>query len=185
MSNMPSEIQAREIQQASPQQPGDPLGEAVRHEILHEAGLYERPQAACIDALMIVQRHHGWVSDASLAEIGRLLDMSADAVDSVATFYNGIYRRPVGRHVIKVCSSISCWVMGYDRLRDALSEKLGVPLGGSTADGRFTLIPIQCLGACDHAPVLMVGDDTHFDVEPAKVEDLLAAYPPAGAGERS
>lgn len=181
MTNMPSEFHARG-QQARPEgQSGDPLGEEARHEILHEAGLYERPQAACIDALMIVQRHHGWVSDASLVEIGKLLDMSADAVDSVATFYNGIYRRPVGRHVIKVCSSISCWVMGYDKLRDALAEKLEVPLGGTTADGRFTLIPIQCLGACDHAPTLMVGNDMHNDVDPAKLDELLARYP---KGER-
>jgi NADH-quinone oxidoreductase subunit E len=156
---------------------GDPLGEAVRHEILHEAGLYEQPQAACIDALLIVQRHHGWVSDASVGEIGRLLDMSADAVDSVATFYNGIYRRPVGRHVIRVCSSISCWVMGYDKLRGALEAQTGVPLGGTSADGRFTLIPIQCLGACDHAPTLMIGDDLHRDVEPAQVGELLDRYP--------
>lgn len=159
------------------------LSDEVRHEIQHEAGLYERPQAACIDALLIVQRHAGWVDDAAVAEIGELLSMSPDAVDSVATFYNGIYRKPVGENVIRVCSSISCWVMGYDQLRDKLQEKLGVPLGGTSGDGRFTLIPIQCLGACDHAPTLMIGDDLHHDVAPEQVEGLLARYPAKSQGE--
>lgn len=153
------------------------FSEEVAHEIEHEAGLYEHPQAACIDALMIVQRHHGWVDDASVAEIGRLLGMSADAVDGIATFYNGIYRRPVGRHVILVCASISCWVMGYDPLRDKLIEKLGVPLGGTTADGRFTLLPVQCLGACDRAPTMMVGPDLHRDVALDGIDEILAKYP--------
>ena len=157
------------------------FSEELRREIAHEAGLYERKQAACIDALLMVQRHHGWVSDAAVAEIGELLEMSADAVDSVATFYNGIYRRPVGRHVIRVCASVSCWVCGYDALRQKLTEELGVPLGGTTGDGRFTLIPIQCLGACDHAPTLMIGDDLHHDVEPARVAELLGRY----AGEKA
>jgi NADH-quinone oxidoreductase subunit E len=172
------------LPETTPHSAGGGFSEALRHEIEHEAGLYERPQAACIDALLIVQRHLGWVSDASVAEIGKLLDMSADAVDSVATFYNGIYRRPVGRHVIRLCSSISCWVCGYDQLRDTLSQKLGVPLGGTTADKNFTLLPIQCLGNCDHAPTLMIGDDLHHDVAPEQVDELLARYP-APAEERS
>ena len=152
------------------------LTKDVLEEIEHEAGLYETRQAACIDALKIVQKHHRWVSDEAVGDIARALDMSPDAVDSVATFYNGIYRKPVGRHVILVCNSVSCWVMDYEKLRNALQQKLGIQLGQTTADGRFTLLPVQCLGNCDHAPTLMIGEDTYNDVDAAKLDGILAKY---------
>lgn len=153
------------------------LTKDILDEIEHEAGLYETRQAACIDALKIVQKHHRWVSDEAVGDIARLLEMSPDAVDSVATFYNGIYRRPVGRHVILVCNSVSCWVMGYEKLRAGLQEKLGIQLGQTTADGRFTLLPIQCLGDCDNAPSMMIGEDMHRKVENTQLDAILAQYP--------
>lgn len=126
--------------------------------------------------MKIVQRRRGWVSDESLKDIAELLSMSVDELDGVATFYNLIYRKPVGRHVISVCDSVSCWIMGYERLRDALKARLGVQMGETTADGRFTLIPIVCLGACDHAPTLMVDQDLHHDVDPQKLDSVLERY---------
>lgn len=153
------------------------LTKDILDEIEHEAGLYETRQAACIDALKIVQKHHRWVSDEAVGDIARVLEMSPDAVDSVATFYNGIYRRPVGRHVILVCNSVSCWVMGYEKLRAGLQEKLGIQLGQTTADGRFTLLPIQCLGDCDNAPSMMIGEDMHRKVENTQLDAILAQYP--------
>lgn len=152
------------------------LTKDVLEEIEHEAGLYETRQAACIDALKIVQKHHRWVSDEAVCDIARVLEMSPDAVDSVATFYNGIYRKPVGRHVILVCNSVSCWVMGYEKLREALIQKLGVQLGQTTPDGRFTLLPIQCLGDCDHAPSMMIGEDLHNDIQISQLDAILAKY---------
>ncbi|MEO8520923.1 MAG: NADH-quinone oxidoreductase subunit NuoE, partial [Acidobacteriota bacterium] len=119
----------------------------------------------------------GWVSDESLQDIAALLQMSTDELDGVATFYNLIYRRPVGRHVVLVCNSVTCWMLGADRLRDAVARASGVRVGETGADGRFTLLPIVCLGACDHAPALMVDGDLHADVDPAQVDDLLARYP--------
>ena len=87
---------------------------------------YEARRGACIEALRIVQRSHGWISDERLREVARLLEMSADELDGVATFYNLIFRRPVGRHVILICDSVSCWIMGYETLRDAFHTLLGV-----------------------------------------------------------
>ncbi len=150
------------------------LSDEERREIEEEAGRYERRQAVCIDALRIVQEHRGWVSDEAIRDIAGLLEMTPDELDAVATFYNLIFRKPVGRHVIKVCNSVSCWITGYDSVRDHIAGRLGVELGGTTPDGRFTLLPIVCLGACDHAPVMMVDDETYGDLDPPRIDEILA-----------
>ena len=137
---------------------------------------YPRKQGVCIEALKVVQRHRGWISDESLRELAEFLEMTPDELDSVATFYDKILRRPVGKHVIFVCNSVTCWIMGYDRVRERLTQLLGTTLGETSADGRFTLLPNVCLGACDHAPVLMIDGDTHRDVEPSKIESILEQY---------
>src|SRR5579862_3458955 len=152
------------------------LTEEERQEIEGEYSHYPTRQALCIDAMKIVQRHRGWVSDEALQDIGNLLGMSAADLDGVATFYNLIFRKPVGRHVIYVCDSVSCWIMGSDRQCSHLSQRLKIAPGETTADGRFTLLPIVCLGACDHAPVMMVDDDTHFDLTPEKIDQILERY---------
>ncbi len=148
-----------------------------RAEIEQEMPRYPDRRALSIEALKVVQRHRGgWVSDEALGDVAEFLDLSRAELEGVATFYNLIFRRPVGRHVILVCDSVSCWIMGYDRLREALGARLGIGLGQTTADGRFTLLPIVCLGACDHAPTLMVDADFHPDVDPDRVDALLEGY---------
>jgi NADH-quinone oxidoreductase subunit E len=153
------------------------LSPEEKHEIDGEIAIVPRRSAACIEALRAVQRHRGWVDDRALADVAAYLDMSIAELDSVATFYNLIFRRPVGRHVIHFCDSVSCWVVGSPSLREALSTKLAIRYGETTADGRFTLLPIQCLGACDRAPVLMIDQDTHFDVTAESLGDILGRYP--------
>jgi NADH-quinone oxidoreductase subunit E len=145
-------------------------------EIEGEAAHYPKREAVSIDALKIVQRHRGWVSDESLRDIAAHLGMSPTDLDSVATFYNLIFRRPVGRHVIMVCDSVSCWIMGHDRIRQHLSERLGIEFGQTTPDNRFTLLPIVCLGCCDHAPAMMVDADLHSDLDPQKIDAQLEEY---------
>ena len=103
--------------------------------------------------------------------------MSVTDLDSVATFYNLIFRRPVGRHVIMICDSVSCWIMGYDRMREYVGKRLGISLGETTKDNRFTLLPIVCLGCCDHAPAMMVDDTLHSDLNPEKIDRVLERYP--------
>lgn len=150
------------------------LSEAERDEIEREAAHYPYRRAVCLDALRIVQRHRGWVSDAALAEVAEFLGLSAAELEGVATFYNLLHRKPVGRHVIWVCDGVSCWLTGYGRLRRQLEQQLGVALGETTSDNRFTLLPIVCLGACDRAPVLMVDEDLHGGLDPARNPEKLA-----------
>jgi NADH-quinone oxidoreductase subunit E len=152
------------------------LSDVERQEIEAELQHYEQKRAACIEALRIVQRHRGWVSDESINEIAALLGMTPDELDSVATFYNLIFRKPVGKHVILLCDSVSCWIMGYVRLREHLQTRLGVTLGETTADGRFTLLPIVCLGTCDHAPAMMIDDALYRDLDPQQLDVVLAQY---------
>ncbi len=147
-----------------------------RTEIEAELPRYEQKRAVCLEALKIVQRHRGWVSDEALREVAEFLEMTPDELDGVATFYNLVFRKPVGRHVILLCDSVSCWIMGYERLRRALGERLGVSPGQTTPDGRFTLLPIVCLGTCDHAPALMIDNDLHQNVQPEQVDAILEQY---------
>ncbi|MGX5816831.1 NADH-quinone oxidoreductase subunit NuoE [Chitinophaga lutea] len=133
-------------------------------------------KAACIEALKIVQGHRRWVSDEGIRDVADILEMSPEEVDSVATFYNLIFRQPVGRHVILLCDSISCYVMGYRQLHRRLADVLGITFGQTTPDGRFTLLPNPCLGTCDHAPALMVDDDLYRDLGPDDIDTILAKY---------
>lgn len=133
-------------------------------------------KAACIEALKIVQDHRRWVSDEGIQDVADILEMSTEEVDSIATFYNLIFRQPVGRHIILLCDSISCYVMGYKELHQQIVQLLGIQYGETTPDGRFTLLPNPCLGTCDHAPALMVDHDLYRDLKKDEVENILAKY---------
>ena len=133
-------------------------------------------QAACIEALKVVQNHRKWVSDESLKDIAAYMEMTTEELDSVATFYNLIFRKPVGRHVILVCDSISCWVMGYESLRDELTKILGIRFGETTPDNRFTMLPNPCLGTCDCAPAMMIGNDLYQNITLDQLNNILKKY---------
>lgn len=152
------------------------LTETEIQAINHEVSLVPHKKAAVIEALKIVQQHRGWISDESVDAIAEHLEMSAAEVDSVATFYNLIFRRPVGLHVILLCDSISCYVMGYQKLYEALQKELNIKFGETTADKKFTLLPNACLGCCDHAPALMVGEDSYMDIKVKDVAEILKNY---------
>ena len=152
------------------------LSPEERQEIEAELARYPVKQAVTIDALLIVQKHRGWISDESLKDLAEFLGMTVEDLDGVATFYNLIFRKPVGRHVVTVCDSVSCWIMGYEKIRRQLTKDLGIELGQTTSDGRFTLLPIVCLGTCDHAPAMMVGRDLYRDLSPEKLQGILGKY---------
>ena len=133
--------------------------------------------AVAIDALKIVQKHHGWVSDERLYALADYIDMSPAELDGIATFYSLIYRKPVGKQVISLCNSVTCWIKGYNKLEKHISQRLGVGLGGTTADNRYTFLPTPCLGACDRAPVMMVAEETHLDLDEAKIDQILSDKP--------
>lgn len=152
------------------------LSEAVKQQIEHEAAVLPDRRAAAIEGLRALQQERGWISDESLAELAAHLELSVAELEGLATFYELIHRRQVGRHVIRVCDSVSCWLLGCDGLLRALGQQLRVAPGETTADGRFTLLPTQCLGDCDHAPALMIDEDLHHDVQPAALAELLERY---------
>lgn len=149
------------------------LSEEEFAEINAELAHVPIPAGAAIDALKIVQAHRGWISDESLKAIAQHLDMSAAELDGIATFYTLIFRRPVGEKVILLCNSVTCWMKGCDKLQQNISDQLGIGMGETTADNAYTLLPMTCLGACDKAPVLMIGDDLHEDVDPLSVAKLF------------
>jgi len=152
------------------------LTETEIHAIDHEVSLVPYKKAAVIEALKIVQQERGWVNDESVDAIADYLEISPAEVDSVATFYNLIFRKPVGRHVILLCDSISCYVMGYQTLYEALQEQLNIKFGETTPDKNFTLLPNACLGCCDHAPALMIDEDLYRDVKVEELEGILKKY---------
>lgn len=152
------------------------LSKAEIEAIKHEMTLYEDSGAATIDALKIVQDHRGWVSDEAMAAAAKVLGVSPTQMEAVATFYNTIFRQPVGRHVIMLCDSISCYLTGYEEIRDHLKTSLGIDFGQTTEDDRFTLLPICCLGDCDKGPSMRVGEDYHGNLTPERVDEILAEY---------
>lgn len=133
-------------------------------------------RSAGLKALMVVQRHRGYVSDESLKEVADYILMSPTELDGIATFYNLIYRKPVGRHVVRVCDSISCWIMGYKSIQRKISEHLKIDFGQTTEDKKFTLLPAQCLGACDSAPVMMINDELYRNLNNENVIEIIEKY---------
>ena len=152
------------------------LSDDERREIEAALPHYPDRRAAAATAMRIVQRRRRWLSDEVLADLGEYLGMSVEELDSLATFANMLFRRPVGRHIVLVCDSFACWSLGYAELRAAIQTQLGVGPGETTSDGRFTLLPIVCLGACDRGPALIVDADLHGPVAPPEVGAILEAY---------
>jgi NADH-quinone oxidoreductase subunit E len=128
---------------------------------------------AAVDVMKELQRHYGWLTDEAVGEAAELLGLSPLQVDELATFYEMIYRRPVGRKVVHICDSISCWCAGFDKLMIHLREKLGVNAGETTADGAYTLVPCCCLGMCGDSPAISVGDTLYGNVTPERLEEIL------------
>ncbi|TBU73646.1 NADH-quinone oxidoreductase subunit NuoE [Phytopseudomonas daroniae] len=152
------------------------LSETERSAIEHEMHHYEDPRAASIEALKIVQKARGWVPDGAADAIGAILGIPASDVEGVATFYSQIFRQPVGRHIIRVCDSMTCFIGGHENVLGSIKSELGIVPGQTTADGRFTLLPVCCLGNCDKAPAMMIDDETFGDVHPEGVAQLLENF---------
>ena len=161
---------------ASTALPADYLNEEEVAEIEHERTLYPDTRAVGLEALKIVQKHRGWVSDESLFAVAEYLGLPVAELEGVATFFNLIYRQPVGRNVILYCKSVSCWIMGCDEVKEKISGELGIDYGETSEDGEFTLIPVPCLGDCDRAPVMMVGPDQHRNLDEKNLGEIFARY---------
>jgi NADH-quinone oxidoreductase subunit E len=154
-------------------------------EIEHEMTLYPDKKAVGLEALKIVQKHQGWVSDESMFAISKYLDIPVSELEGVATFFNLVYRQPVGRNVILFCASVSCWIMGCEDVLGHLKQRLNIDYGETSADDAFTLLPVPCLGDCDRAPVMMVGKDLHRNLTNEKIDQIIEQYQSASVTEQS
>lgn len=131
------------------------------------------PREAAVDVMKMLQSHYGWLTDEAVGEAAELLGLSRLQVDELATFYEMIYRRPVGKKVIHVCDSISCWSACCAEIMAHLQARLGVEPGGTSADGMFTLIPCCCMGMCGDGPVMSVGANFYTNLTPERVDEAL------------
>ena len=150
------------------------LSEQERREIEEDLEHTPTREAGSIDALKVVQRHRGYVSDEAIEDIAQELGMSPAELDSVATFYNLIFRKPVGKHVILACDSISCFLTGGEGVMAYLMSKLGIEPGQTTDDGQFTLLPTVCLGHCEQAPVVMLDWEIVGNLTEEKIDQTLS-----------
>jgi len=152
------------------------LSQRERDAIEDHAARLPTRMTASVEALVAVQRQRGHIDDDALDDVAAALGQSRHQLDGLASFYNLIYRRPVGRHVVLLCDSVSCWMLGCDRLQRRIGELLGCDYGETSADGLFTVLPMACLGACERAPALMIGEDLHTEVLPEDLAELLEGY---------
>jgi len=150
------------------------LSDKERQLIESERKHHENARGAVSEALLILQNSRGWVSPEAISDVANVLGMTVEEVDGIATFYDLVYRSPVGRHVIMVCDSVSCFVVGEPRLSNHVKKSLGVDFGSTTSDGQFTLLPVGCLGACDKGPALMVDGEIMENVTPERVDEIIA-----------
>nr|WP_244506274.1 NADH-quinone oxidoreductase subunit NuoE [Microbulbifer marinus] len=149
------------------------LSTTEKEEIDREFSHYEDKGSVGLEALRIVQKHRGWVSDESLHAVSAYLDIPVAQLESVATYFQLIFRQPVGKEVIFLCKSASCWIMGCNRLQEKIQNKLQIKPGETTEDGIFTLLETPCLGDCDKAPVMMVGEEMHRNLTEADIDEIL------------
>jgi NADH-quinone oxidoreductase subunit E len=152
------------------------LSKAEKRSLQSVVGRYETRSAASVEGLRILQDSRGWVSDEALDDLAEFLGVSTSSLESLATFYSMVFRRPVGRHVIMVCNSVCCWMQGSEQVARYVGDRLGIDPGDTTPDGRFTLLPIVCIGACDQAPAMMIDWELHGDLTPAKIDSILGLY---------
>jgi NADH-quinone oxidoreductase subunit E len=131
------------------------------------------PREAAIDVMKRLQRHYGWLTDEAMVEAAGLLGLSPLQVEELATFYEMIYRRPVGKRVVHVCDSIACWAMGGESLLRRLADHLGIEIGGTTGDGMFTLLRCCCLGNCGESPTMMIGENMYGNLTLEKAVEIL------------
>ncbi|WP_343192289.1 NADH-quinone oxidoreductase subunit NuoE [Buchnera aphidicola (Formosaphis micheliae)] len=152
------------------------LNSLEKNKIKNQIKYYEDSRSVSIEALKIVQKERGWICDEAIFAISKLLGVSVVDIESVATFYNQIFRQPVGKNIIRYCDSIVCFINGYKDIQMLLENILAIKTGETTQDGMFTLLPTCCLGNCDQSPVLMINDDMHFCVTPKLIPNLLDSY---------
>ena len=150
------------------------LSEKAKAQINELKGKYPDPKSALLPALEIAQQEHGWLSEKIMREVGQAMDLPPTEVASVASFYTMFYREPVGEHVIQVCTNLSCSLLGAEHIVNHISRQLGIEVGETTPDGKFTLLTVECLGSCGTAPMMQVDETYYENLTEERIDRILA-----------
>lgn len=143
--------------------------EAIRRRIEES----DYPREAAVDVMYLIQKHYGYLTDEGVREAAAFLGISPLEVEELATFYDFIYREPVGKYVIHVCDSTICWLEGHESVLAHLCRKLDIEVGGTTSDGMFTLLPVCCIGFCDQAPAMLINAEPYGHLTPESIDRIL------------
>lgn len=133
----------------------------------------EYPRELAVDIMFALQNHFGYLSDEALEEGAHLLGMTPLELEEIATFYDFIYREPVGKFVIHICDGVVCWMNGYQTVVDYLCNKLAIHIGETTEDGLFTILPTACIGYCDLSPAVLINGRAYGPLTPERIDDIL------------
>jgi NADH-quinone oxidoreductase subunit E len=133
----------------------------------------DHPRELAVDIMFALQNYYGYLSDEALEEGAHLLGMTPLELEEIATFYDFVYREPVGKYVIHICDGVVCWMNGYNSVLDYLSKKLGIRPGETTEDGLFTILPTACIGYCDLSPAMLINGRAYGPLTPEKIDDIL------------
>jgi NADH-quinone oxidoreductase subunit E len=145
----------------------------LREQLIARIKRAEDPREQAINTMFLVQRHYGYFTDEGVQEAADLLGMTPLELEELATFYDFIYREPVGRYVLHVCDGVVCWMFHEGSLFDYMCQKLEVCAGQVSADGLFTVLPTACIGYCDHAPAMIVNGRFYGSLTPEKIDEIL------------
>lgn len=151
------------------------LSSEAKARILQLKSRYPQAKSALLSALHLAQReHNGWLSDEVMAEVAEVLALPPAEVRSVASFYTMFNRQPVGKHLVQVCTNLSCSLLGAEHIVEHLKRTLGIEVGETTADGLFTLLEVECLGSCGTAPMMQINDTYYENLTVERVDDILS-----------
>jgi NADH-quinone oxidoreductase E subunit len=150
---------------------------AVEAEIDRHLAKYPVKRSAILPLMFVVQRERGYLDPPGVAYLAKRLDLRITDIWEVATFYSMLQMKPVGTYHIQVCRTLSCKIMGSDRIAQHCAERLGIKPGETTSDGRFSLSEVECLGSCGTAPMFQINFDYHENLTPEKVDKILNSLP--------
>ncbi|MGQ9626910.1 MAG: NADH-quinone oxidoreductase subunit NuoE [Anaerolineae bacterium] len=150
------------------------LSEKAIEEIKRAQKRYPDPKSALLPALEIAQKENGWLSPEVMEEVAEVMNLPPVEVGAVASFYTMLHRRPVGKYLIQLCTNVTCSVLGAEEILEHLKEKLGIEVGQTTPDGKFTLLTVECLGSCGTAPAMQINDKYYENLTIEKVDEILS-----------
>lgn len=152
------------------------IPERLHNKLVRQIAAAEKKREKAIDVMYALQGHYGYMSDEAVVEAAELLSMTPLELEELATFYDFIYREPVGKYVIHVCDGVVCWMYHEGSVFDYLCRKLGVKAGEITRDGLFTVLPTACIGDCHHAPAMLVNGEFFGALTPESIDEILERF---------